>query len=908
MEPAWNKLPIAPLLPALASALSDGGALVLQAETGAGKTTAVPAYLASRMTRPSLAGACLADATGHIKGAAPAQAKSIQGRIIVLEPRRLAAVAAAHRVAALLGEEPGGLVGYRIRGAVKAGPRTRVEFVTQAIFLRMIQEDPFIQDIVLVIFDEFHERTSIADLSLAFALEAREARPGLSILVMSATMDTEKVATFLGCSEMSAPGRAWPVAVRYQPPLAGERIEGATARAIESALEAGSGDILAFLPGLRELRRVAGILAERGIGGRGSSSRSRRDSESLHDFEVLLLHGSLALEDQRRVINPGTVNSRRIILATNVAETSLTVPGVTAVVDSGLSRFMGWHPRSGLNRLETGPVSKAEAEQRRGRAGRLGPGLCIRCWDEGTVLPESRGPELSRSELAALVLECAARGIRRPEDLSWLDTPPKSSWEAGASLLADLGLTQRPPEEMREGSETGLRESAGSITESGRRVLSLGVDPRAGAALVLAARGSGLAGGPESATALPGKPGATGRKPLVPPGTRAAAHTTVLACAVVSERDPDDFGEDGDFCSRLRRVLDGPGNDRIQAIRSEADRLAGRLGLGGFDPALARQALEYAGELLAPGFPDRLARSLPDGTFEFRSGRRARAVADLPRSDWILALDVDAGDPLGTIRQGAALSTEAAHKALAPGAREATELEWRGLRAAAFERLRAGCFLLAERRLSMPSREALAAAVKEKLRREGLSWLPWNEASSAFLARLRYALRLGELDPLPRFGKPPLDDGTVSRGLEESLVPYLNTRGEVLDEAALIHALEDMLEPAALRTLNRIAPAFVDTPGGRRRRPAYPSAGPARLAMRIQEAFGLKEAPRICGQALVIELLSPADRPIQVTPDLTSFWANTYPSVRVELKRRYPKHYWPEDPLSAEPTRGLKPR
>jgi ATP-dependent helicase HrpB len=859
MEPAWNDLPIAPLLSDIAAALSGGGALVLQAETGAGKTTAVPSYLAGQL--PSA---------------------RIPGKIIVLEPRRLAAVAAAHRVSTLLGDEPGGLVGYRVRGAVKAGPRTRVEFVTQAVFLRMIQDDPFVQGIGLVVFDEFHERTLTADLALAFALEARETRPDLSILVMSATMDTAKVAAYLGCPEMSAPGRAWPVEVRYQPPLPGEYTEATVARAIVAALEASPGDVLAFLPGLREIRKVAFLLAERGIGGQNAA-------------EVLLLHGSMALEEQRRVISPEPGGLRRVVLATNVAETSLTVPGVAAVVDAGLSRYMGWHPRSGLNRLETGIVSGAEAEQRRGRAGRLGPGLCIRCWDGKTSLPASRGPEIGRSGLAALVLECAARGIRYPEDLKWLDQPPPQAWKAGSALLADLGLVDR--------------HSAGSITTAGRKALSLGVDPRPGAALVLAVSRE------EPATAGPGQPGKATAS-----GNLAAAQATILASAVISERDPDDFGGDGDFCSRLLRVLDGPGNERTRAILDEANRLASRLGLGRFDPTLARQAVEQAGDLLAPGFPDRLARLLPDGTMEFRSGRRARAVAELPRSGWILAVDVDAGDPLGTIRQGAAVSAGSALKALSPGSGWVTELEWKGLKAAAFERLRAGSFMLAERRLASPDREALAGAARERLGREGLSWLPWNEGSTAFLARLRYAARLGMIDGSVRPGvaagsKAPgtpgqelWNDAALVLLLGDTLVPFLNMKNPVLDEAALMNALEAILEPDTLRALNRAAPAFVETPGGRRRRPVYPTTGPARLAMRIQEAFGLAQVPQICGHPLVIELLSPADRPLQVTDDLASFWKDTYPAVRSELKRRYPKHYWPEDPLSAEPTKGLKPR
>ena len=884
MEPAWNDLPIAPLLPAIAAALNEGGALALQAQTGAGKTTAVPTYLVSN--------------PGNTRFA---------GKIIILEPRRLAAIAAAHRVSALLGDRPGGLAGYRIRGAVKAGPKTRVEFVTQAVFLRMIQDDPFVQDIGLVIFDEFHERTLTADLALAFTLEARQARGDLFVLVMSATMETAKVAAYLGCPELSSAGRAWPVELRYLPPLPGEYIESTVARGIETALEASPGDILTFLPGLRELRRTASILADRGIG--QSSGKPRWTN-----VEVVLLHGSLALEEQKKVISPEPGCGRRVVLATNVAETSLTVPGVTAVVDAGLSRFLGWHPRSGLNRLETGLVSLAEAEQRRGRAGRLGPGLCIRCWDKELGLPVSRGPEIGRSGLTGLVLECAARGIRSPADLRWLDPPPDRAWEAGATILADLGLIEKPAKTQADGPnkdwigslKTEGSQSIGAITPAGRKVLSLGIDPRPGAALI-AITGS----------AQPGNPLLDGK---------AEVHTTILACAVLGERESDDFFGDGDFCSRLRRVLEGPSNERTKVILEEAQRLAGRLGLGRFDPDLAKPMVIEVGRLLAPGFPDRLARLLPDGSLEFRSGRRARAVAELPRSDWILALDVDAGDPLGTIRQGAALSAEAVLNALAQSSGWATELEWRGLKVIAFERLRSGCFVLSERRLASPDRAELVKAVRNRLVREGLNWLPWGDASTGFLARLRYATRLGivsEVNPSLISGDAGTaarsavtqeledqlwDDVTVARYLDTTLVPYLMLNGPVLEEAALVHALTAMIEPDAVRILNSVAPAIVRTPGGRSRSPEYPSTGPARLAMRIQEAFGLNQVPRICGRPLVIELLSPADRPLQVTDDLASFWKNTYPSLRTELKRRYPKHYWPEDPLTAEPTKGLRPR
>jgi hypothetical protein len=431
---------------------------------------------------------------------------------------------------------------------------------------------------------------------------------------MSATMDTAKVAAYLDCPEMSAPGRAWPVEVRYQPPLPGEFVESAAARAIAGSPRATTGDVLAFLPGMREIRRVAGFLADRGV-------EAQWPGRARMPPRCCCCTAPWPWKNRRAVISPEPGWLRRVVLATNVAETSLTVPGVAAVVDAGLSRYMGWHPRSGLNRLETGIVSVAEAEQRRGRAGRLGPGLCIRCWDEGTSLPASRGPEIGRSGLAALVLECAARGIRFPEDLKWLDQPPQKAWHAGASLLADIGLTESPPAGK---TEPGNRPPAG---KTARQVVSTGRARERSARLAGRSCPWGLIPGrelpwfwPQPCKAGNGRPRLPQKASAAPwtkpekataAGNLAAVQATILASAVIGERDPDDFGGDGDFCSRLLRVLDGPGNERTRAILDEAGRLASRLGLGRFEPALARQAVGQAGNLLAPGFPTGWPGSCP---------------------------------------------------------------------------------------------------------------------------------------------------------------------------------------------------------------------------------------------------------------------------------------------------------
>jgi ATP-dependent helicase HrpB len=881
-------LPIAPFLPEIAAALSGGGVLVLCAETGAGKTTALPAYLAAGHENAGQQNACLADTvpedtdlvdsgpedtdlvdsspvdTGKVDSGVPRTGLAssgrnsgrnrglTRGRIIILEPRRIAAMAAARRSAALLGESVGRTIGFRVRGASSCGPCTRVEFVTEAVFLRMIQDDPFVEDVSLVIFDEFHERSLVADLALAFVVEAREARSDLALLVMSATLDINQTARYLDCPTLSVPGRSWPVELRYRPGQLDGHMETTVIRAVREALDATSGDVLVFLPGMKEIRQVQTALA---------SVASQRDCA------VLVLHGSMSLEAQQRVVSADGLIKRRIILSTNIAETSLTVPRITAVVDAGLSRFMTWHRRSGLNRLETGRVSLAEAEQRRGRAGRLGRGLCIRCWDEYITLAASRGPEIARSGLAGLVLECAARGVDTPEALRWLTNPPKPAWDAGMIQLIETGLLDGPVGNGRT-----------SISAAGQRALSLGIDPRPAAALVSLLD---VTAGRQHSPAL---------------------HAAILACAVLGERDSEDFGTDGDFASRLERVLAAPRQACHATILAETRRLASRLGIDAFDPGLASQSAEPVGNLLAPGFPDRLARLLPDGTWEFKSGRRARAVAELPRSDWILALDVDAGDPLGTIRQAAALTDQAARRALESAATVRVEPEWRALQPAFFERHRAGCFVLSERRLIKPDPALLQQAFDERVDREGLAWLPWDESSRALIARLRYASRLGSI------ADNAWHDDRLATALKAAAGPYLQAGGPIIDSNGLGQLLSMLAGHATIAQLDRVAPAFITTPGGRRRRPVYPADGPARLAMRIQEAFGMQASPLVCGRPAVIELLSPADRPIQVSDDLPSFWSNVYPTLRTELGRRYPKHYWPINPLTAEPTKGTKPR
>jgi ATP-dependent helicase HrpB len=820
-----DDLPVFPALPQITTAL-QAGPLVLSAETGAGKTSAIPTWLLST--------------------------RAVPGRVLVLEPRRLAAVSAASRVAELTGTAVGDVVGYRIRGDTRCGPRTAVEFVTEAIFIRMIQNDPLLSGVSLVIFDEFHERSAASDLGLAFAAEARDARPDLAILVMSATIETGRIASYLACPTITVPGRSFPVELRHVAPQAGERIEATTARAIAQALAATEGDVLVFLPGLREIDDVA----------------SRLGSTPLVD--IAMLHGGLDVSEQRAIVAPPPGARRRVVLSTSVAETSLTIPRVTAVVDAGLSRLVLYHAPSGLNRLVTERVSEAEATQRAGRAGRVGPGLCLRCWSAADILPATRGPELNRIDLSAVVLECAVRGALSMEALTWLDAPPVHAWESAQATLRAIGLI----------------DSSGAATRLGRDAVGIGLDPRAAVAMLRSAQGDG--------------------EKSAMPHMRAVA----LAVTMLSERPAGDSS--GDLRQALERLTRSrPADERIRRIRTEADRLVTRVwgehsGDDCRDYKPMADSIQTIGDLLAPGFPDRLARRLDDGTWEFHTGRRARATLHASETDWLVALDVDAGNPLGFIRLAAPVGSQAAKSAMRPGARSALEVEWRGLRPVAFERNRFGKFALAEKRLDQVPSEELARAFDGRLLSQGLVWLPWTDESRSIVDRMRFLIRSGVESKAAESGE--WDDEALLTRLRLAAPAWLSGSGSALDERALVGLVESLLAPLSRGRLETLVPESITTPGGRTRRPVYPAHGPARLSGRIQEFFGMRQGPTACGSPITLELLSPADRPLQVTSDLESFWRITYPSIRNELVRRYPRHSWPLDPLIAAPMKGPKPR
>ncbi len=832
-------LPLVPFLPEISSLLDSRRALALTAEPGAGKSTLVPPSL---MDEPWLAGRS----------------------IVMLEPRRLAAVSVAARIAELLGEPVGKRAGYVVRTASRVSGETRITVVTEALLTRRIQDDPLLDGVGLVILDEFHERSLHADLALALALEVRGARPDLAILVMSATLDTAAVAGLLGASgspapSLRCPGTLYPVRTEYRPPGTGsERWEERFSDGVAALFQETDGDLLAFLPGAGEIRRVgARIAGELGV-------------------DVLPLHGTLGLEEQRRVISPPAVagpGRRRIILATSIAETSLTVPGVRTVADSGWARLSRFHPATGLDRLVTERVTMAAAEQRRGRAGRLGPGLCVRFWSETERLQDRPEPEIRTADLAGLVLECVLWGVRSPDRFAWIDPPTPGSWTQAWETLRMLGLV-----------------NAEGPTPLGRIVAGLGLSPRLG---VLVSAGAARGQGPLAA-----------------------------ACAaILEERDGSQIARDPDFRLRLELIRSGGGGSEAwrRAIDAERGRILRRLApVSGAASGWTADQEAAVGGLLSPAFPDRLARAEPDGSYRLVTGRTAHFPGMGPvagghgsggrgsgvrapsraAARWIVVLDADPGETAGRIRLAAPVDEGAAEEVLSHSAEETREIRWEGLVPKGVMVRRAGRLVLTER----PKRPAPAETARSFTRllvERGTAVLPWNAGSRRLLERARFFVRAH-----PDRGPGDLSEKWLVEHAEEWLVPSLKlSGGQVLAPGALFAALRAV---AGTRGLDAEVPETIRLPTGRACPVEYESGEPA-VEARIQEVFGLSESPRICGVAVTFRLLSPARRPLQITRDLASFWRSAYPDVRKEMRGRYPKHYWPENPLEAEPTAGVRP-
>lgn len=832
-------LPIDAVLPALRQALNARHEAVLEAPPGAGKTTRVPLAL---LQETWLAGQT----------------------ILMLEPRRLAARAAAERLAAELGEKVGETVGYRIRLESRVGPNTRIEVVTEGILTRRLQEDPALEGVGLLIFDEFHERSLDADLALALSLNGRELfrddQP-LKILLMSATLEGERLSALLDDAPVvSSDGRMFPVAMNWGRPFQpGEFIEPRVVQTVLDALGSENGSILVFLPGQAEIRRVNQQLAE-ALGERP-------------DVLLCPLHGELDLSAQRAAIEPAPKGMRKIVMATNIAETSLTIDGVRVVVDAGLARVPRFDPGSGMTRLDTQRISRASATQRAGRAGRLEPGVCYRLWSEAQhdQLAAYGTAEMLQADLAGLALQLARWGVT-PGQLKWLDLPPAAAFAQARDLLQRLGAL----------------EPDGRLNVHGQAMAELPAHPRI-AHLLLRGHALGLGD---------------------------------MACDVAALLGERDIlrGGGADLHSRLamlsgsQRGSQGAVNRVRQLARQYRGYLRGKPTQAVSDPDHSR----WLGCLLALAYPDRVAQQRRSGGAEYRLANGRAAVfneADaLMKHAWLVMADL--GSRQGQREERIYLATDLDpglfDGVLAEQVRVVDELEWderEGVLRAERQR-KVGELILSTAPLTGLDENARSQALVNLVRRKGLELLPWTPALRQWQARVAL-LRELDLNNGTESQWPDLSDAALLASLETWLQPYLNnvSRLSHFSQLDLPSILRNILPWPLPQQLDELAPTHISVPSGSSVKLDYSEIPPI-LAVRLQELFGLADTPRIAGgrQALKLHLLSPARRPVQVTQDLASFWRNTYLEVKKDLKGRYPKHYWPDDPLIAEPTARIKPR
>jgi ATP-dependent helicase HrpB len=925
-------LPIDEVLPALRAALTAHRSAVLHAPPGAGKSTVVPLAL-------------LDEAWARGK------------RLVMLEPRRLAARAVARRMAQTLDDKVGATVGYRMRLDTRVSRATRIEVVTEGVLTRMLQDDPSLEGVALVIFDEFHERSLQADLGLALTLDARDAlAPELRLLVMSATLDVEPVARILGdAAIVTAEGRAFPVETRYAgqgaPLLPGRPtrpdahtfgrgkapargpLGGGTARTpwrggaagaceqvvtqtVRRALRETEGDLLVFLPGAAEIRRVQSQLETPAIdddantpdaGAQDAGARDRaRDAIALdaardardaaardagaatardardaaarvvvaRSIRIVPLFGDLDAAAQDAALVPSPAGERKVVLATNIAETSLTIAGVRVVVDSGLARRSLFDPATGMSRLETQRISRASAEQRQGRAGRTAPGVCYRAWSEAAhrSLAPTTPPEIMSADLAPLALELASWGVTDPAALRWLDPPPAAMLASARDLLRRLGAL----------------DAAGRITQQGREMARVAVHPRL-ARMLLAGRELGC--------------------------VRVAARLAAL----LSERDllrGGSAARDADHADVRKRLALLSGERRgergaLQRVRRFARELERQFGNGVDD----HDSEPLTGVLLAFAYPDRIGRRRAGGAarYTLANGRGAVLAEDqsLAREEYIVAVDLDDRDRDARILLAVPLARADIETHFAADLERGESVEWSSRDEAVIARrtLRLGALVIDEKPLPQVPQEAARDAMLAGVRELGLDALPWTREAHDLRARVEFVRALG-LEETTDW--PAMDDTALAASLERWLLPWLDgrTRREHLARVPLVDALNALLGWERQRRLDELAPTRLEVPSGSRIRIDYRDDNAPVAAVRLQEVFGLDESPRIGGGRVPVtfKLLSPAERPVQVTRDLASFWRGTYADVRKDLRGRYPTHYWPENPLEAQATRGVRRR
>ncbi len=819
--------------------------LVIQAPPGSGKTTLIPLALLDEAW--------------------------LSGRsIIMLEPRRLAARMAARRMAYLLGEAVGETVGYRVRLESKVGPRTRIEVVTDGVFLRRLQRDPELSGVAAILFDEVHERGLETDLALALCREAQQAlRPDLRLVAMSATLDAAPFAALLGDAPVvTAEGRAFPVEIRWRPPAANTRIEQATTDCIRQAMGETEGDMLVFLPGQGEIRRTMTRLQDAGLP---------------ENVSVMPLYGDLSPAEQDAAIQPSPAGRRKVVLATSIAESSLTIEGVRVVVDAGLMRQASFSPRTGMSGLETVKVSQASAEQRAGRAGRVAPGVCYRLWAEAAHggLAKFSAPEIANADLAPLALDLAVWGARDAAALPWLDPPPAPALAQARKLLHDLGALDH----------AGVGE--GNVTPHGRAMAELPLHPRL-AHMVIRGQAKGLG---------------------------------ALACmlaALLSERDIARSGgphgpRDADLRWRLDMLLRAdrkaaPHGMRVdegavRQIRKLAEDWRRRI-----DARPHHGDTEATGLLLALAYPDRVAkkRGQQAGSYLMSGGRGARLdeLDALCREPYLAIGELDGAQADARVYLAAPLSEAEIEAELGDAIQTTESVVWDDREKAVLARRqrRLGALVLKERMLDKPDPDALRAALLEGIRKAGLDALPWTAGLRQWQARVALLRRT-----LPQAANwPDCSDAALLEGLDDWLSPYLDGLGKLSQLAGIdLHAaLTGRLNYAERKLLDAEAPTHWIVPTGNALAIDYAAGDMPVLAVRLQEMFGERETPSIAGGRvkLLLHLLSPARRPLQVTADLAGFWQSSYRSVRAEMRGQYPKHEWPEDPANAAPTARAKPR
>jgi ATP-dependent helicase HrpB len=825
-----SPLPIDPALPELTSALRTRNAAVLVAPPGAGKTTRVPLVLAR-------------------------EPWAKDKKIIVLEPRRLAARAAAGRMARTLGESVGETVGYRVRFAAKVTRKTRIEVVTEGVFTRMALADPTLDGVAAVLFDEFHERSLDADLGLALAGDiAQGLCDEMKLLVMSATIDGARVAKLLGDAPViESHGRAFPVETRYLGRDPRASIESEVADAVLRALRTEAGSVLAFLPGAAEIRRAEVLIRER-----------------LADpaVDVVALFGALESDVQDRAITPAPPGRRKVVLATSIAETSLTIEGVRVVVDSGLARVPRYEPDVGLTRLETVRVSRASADQRRGRAGRIEPGVCYRLWDERQTgsLPAANTPEIFAADLSGLVLDLAYWGVADPGSLAFLDPPPRAAVAEAKALLIDLGAI----------------DAAGRITEEGKRLRQLPLPPRLARMVV-----DGAAAG--------------------------AAVLAANVALVLSERGL--AGNDVDLAHRLE-ALRHDRSQRAQEARAMAQRWAeiantnpehaGR----GESPHLPRASLS-PGVLLALAYPDRIARSRGgDGAFLLANGRGGvlDPASALARESFLAVGEITGAAAQGRIALAAALTLAEIEARFSSRIESRDEIAFDETTGSLHGRYlrRLGAVTLAAEPVKVVANEDAARMLAQGIAQVGVARLPWTKSLLQWRDRVRFLRRLeGE-------EWPDLSNDRLAATAADWLAPALLGKTSVgaLGADELKDALQTLVPWKLRRRLDTEAPTHFAAPSGSSVPINYDGEEGPKLSIRVQELFGLDRHPAIAGGRvpLLIELLSPAHRPVQVTRDLPGFWRGSYAAVKAEMKGRYPRHPWPDDPIKAPATRRANRR